>query len=118
MQYATPGEFRERLRFEQRGAQSASGDGLGPWQLVFTSRARVIYLHGSESVMGERLQGNLPAILSLPWCASAASIDNSFRAVDANDTTAIYNVTSVELDPLRRQVDVLVNRRVRQPNDG
>lgn len=90
------GELNRRVRFERRGVD-ANGDRRGPWALEFMVWAKVAYLRGGESVLGQRLEGVQPAIITVRASRQAAAIDNSWRAIAAGQLGApdeVFAVTS------------------------
>lgn len=93
---AAGGKLRDRILLQQRTADGY-GDPAGPWPPIdggTAMRADVVPLRGGESVMGQRLQGKQPVIISVRRCALTLSIDNAWRAVNAR-TGAIYDIASV-----------------------
>lgn len=105
------GDLRDRYRFDQRGID-ANGDRLGPFEDGFTVWAQTTWLRGSEAVMGQRLEGKQPVILTIRDSAQARTITNGFRAVNARDVTKVFNITSVSPAKERGFLDVLATAGV------
>lgn len=87
------GQLRERLRFEARGA--VTDDGFGnvedTWASKFTCAARIMPLKGSETVIGQRLAGVQPVIITIRSCCKAREVSPAWRAVDTRRGT-VFNI--------------------------
>lgn len=86
------GALRDRYRFDQRGLD-ANGDRLGAWDADngITVSAETVWLRGSESVIGMRLEGQQPVALTIRDSVQARTITTAFRAVDVR-TGAVFNI--------------------------
>lgn len=106
------GDLRDRFTFD-RLALDENGDRLGPGRVdAITVATNVQYLHGTETVQAQRLQGAQPVLLTIRSSTAARLIDNTFRAVDARDPTRVFDITGVEPTPDRAWLQVLaVSRR-------
>ena len=110
------GDLRDRFTFDQR-ALTPKGDQLGPWGVnAVTVAVNVAYLHGTEAVQDQRLQGEQPVLLTIRASTATKLIDNSFRAVDARDPTRVFTVTSAEITPDRAWIQVLATTKKGQLN--
>lgn len=82
----------ELVRFE---SPTSSSDDLGRqtqgWTEEFTTKADYRRLRGSESVVGARLEGRQPTIITIRESSTARSILSSWRAVDVR-TGEIFNI--------------------------
>lgn len=92
------GRLRERLTFQSR-AEVADGYGNheGAWVDRFTAAGRVLPLRGGEAVLGARLGGLQPVVITIRACAAAQAVTAAWRAVDAR-TGAVYALTSPAAD--------------------
>lgn len=110
------GDLRDRFTFD-RPALDDNGDRLGPGRVdSITVAANVQYLHGTEPVQAQRLQGVQPVVLTIRTSAAARLIDNGFRAVDVRDPTRVFDITGVEPTPDRAFLQVLAVTRKGQTN--
>ena len=107
--------LRESLTFQQR-ALDDNGDRLGAWGAVVTLAAQITPLTGGQAVMDQRLQGKQPVAIVVRSCAASRGIDNSFRAVNARNTTVVYDVTAAVLSQDRMWVNILAVIHTGQPN--
>lgn len=77
------GRAKDRVSFEQRGVD-AHGDRLGAWSVVLTRPAQLQPLRGGEAVMGQRLAGIQPMIISVRSERATRAIDPvNWRAFNA-----------------------------------
>jgi head-tail adaptor len=109
----TAGMLRERVLFQQR-ALDANGVRLGPWVTTWSARARIVYLHGGENIMAERLQGGQPAIITVRYCDAAKAIENGWRAIDAHKPSRVWDIKSTEPDERHAWIDIMVSDYVGQ----
>lgn len=100
------GKMRERVTFQQRGLD-ANGDRLGDWEAGFDAAADMTWLRGTEAVMQARLQGRQPVVITVYEEDRTRAVTNAWRAVDARDTTRVFDIKSVA--PARRRgfLDIL-----------
>ena len=105
------GDLRDRFIFA-RCALDDNGDRLGEWGAdAITVAANVQYLHGTETVQAQRLQGVQPVILTIRISTAARLIDNAFEAVDTRDWTRVFDITGVEPTPDRAFLQVLATTK-------
>lgn len=80
------GRLNRRLRFEKRASVPA-GDDLGSyeggWEAQFTVAAGIKSLRGGESVIGARLTGTQPVIITVRMSSQTRAIGSDWQAVDA-----------------------------------
>lgn len=80
------GRLDRRLRFEERQEVSNGAGGFrGEWVHQFTVAAGRKWLRGGEAVIGARLEGRQPAILTIRSSLQARGIGHDWRAVDERD---------------------------------
>jgi hypothetical protein len=95
-----------RFRFERR-AVDANGDRLGAWgDDAVTMQAWLLALKGTEAVMGARLQGRQPVVLTIRSCKATRAITTDWRAVDAR-TGDVYGIKGAALNEDIAWIDVL-----------
>jgi head-tail adaptor len=113
------GRLRHRVTFEQR-TLDANGDRLGPWAPVYTCGAMITYLHGGETVMADRLQSKLPAIITVRHCTDAIAIDATCRAKwrrGVNQAQYTFTITGQEPradSPPNSYIDIMAVQYVGQ----
>lgn len=100
------GDLRDRYRFDQR-SPDANGDRLGEFEPGFAVAARTTWLRGTEAVMGQRLEGKQPVVITIRDSQQTRAITNAFRAVNARDATKVFNITSVAPAKERGFIDIL-----------
>ncbi|ADU12033.1 head-tail adaptor protein [Asticcacaulis excentricus] len=89
---AGSGDLSYRLRFEQRGLND-NGDRRGAWAEQFTVWADIDYQRGSETAVGQRIEGKQPASITVMQSPDSKRIAASWRAVRV-DTGETFNITS------------------------
>lgn len=103
------GKLKERIRFEGRQVDAA-GDRTGDWAVIDADRvsmaAAYTVLRGTEAVMGERLQGRQPVVITVRSCLAVRQIDTTWRAVDER-TAMVYGINAVNPYPTRDFIDFL-----------
>lgn len=110
------GRLNRRLRFEKRAAV-AEGDGLGSyegaWEEQFTVAAAIKALRGGESVIGARLTGTQPVIITVRLSSQSRAIRSDWQAVDAH-TGEIFALTSPPADTAgtRMYLDIMATSGV------
>lgn len=102
---ASAGVLRERITFERRG-EDANGDALGPFSFLYRCRARIAYLRGGEEVMGQRLEGHQPIVLTVRYCAAIAGLSTADRFLDEG-TSRYFDIKGIEPDDRHQWVDIL-----------
>lgn len=99
---ATAGSRRERISLQRR-ALDQNGDPLGPWVEQAQCAAELRNLRGGEQVMGQRLQGVQPVLLTVLASQVSRLADNGWRAVNTR-SRQIYDITSAVLSDDRGEV--------------
>jgi hypothetical protein len=101
------GDLRDKYRFDQRGLD-ANGDRLGAWDTDngITVSAETVWLRGSESVIGMRLEGQQPVALTIRDSTQARTITTAFRAVNTR-SGQVFNITSASPSNRLGFIDVL-----------
>lgn len=108
------GQLNRRVVFYQR-AEDANGDRLGALTEIVRRDARVQALKGSEAVQQQRLQGEQPVIITVRRDSTTKTIDNTFEAEDARDTTINWDIKSATITEDLQWVEILAIQRVGQP---
>lgn len=104
------GGLRFRLHFQKRGTDD---DGFGnpvagPYETVFTQRAKMIARMGTETVMASRLQGVQPYTVRIRYSAQAAEVTADWRIVDArNGRVFAIKAPPVNVDGENRWIEIL-----------
>lgn len=105
------GDLRDRFTFDRRAVDD-NGDRGGAWGAdAITVATNVVYLHGTEPVQAQRLQGVQPVVLTIRSSTAARLVDSGWRAVDARDPTRVFEVTGVEPTPDLAWLQVLAVTR-------
>lgn len=114
----TAGLMHERFTFQTRSdtsGNSPAGDGYGNfeggWVDEFTVWARRRFLRGGEDVLGARLEGRQPVVLTVRRSSDTERITTDWRATDAR-SGKVYNIRSVEFPEDRAYIDLLVESGV------
>jgi hypothetical protein len=103
----------ERVAFDTR---AAIDDGFGnvvagDWQEQFQSRAKFVFLRGSETVMAGRLEGTEAFVVQVWANAQTRQIKPDWQMRDLQRGDA-FNIRSVEGDRSRALIDLLVESGV------
>lgn len=112
------GALNRRIRFEAR-TEEPSGDGLGnfegAWSEQFTIAATVRNLRGGETVLGARLTGTQPAVITVRLSPQTLEIRSDWRAVDAV-SGQVFALTSPPADTQghRMYLDIMATSGVAQ----
>jgi head-tail adaptor len=96
------GDLRDRLIFQRRGQgdDGLGGTGaFGPWEDQFTVWAALLPLRGSEAVMGSRLAGRQPYIISVRQSSQTRQINTDWQIVDARNANRVFAVSAPPTDP-------------------
>jgi hypothetical protein len=106
------GQLEHRFRFERRERLAVPGDAHGVteggWQVQIAQvPARLVPLRRGEEVLGSRLQGVQPYILTIRSYSATRLIETDWRAVDER-TGIAYNIRTVE-KPARDHIDLLID---------
>lgn len=114
---ATPaGRLSERLTFQARVIESDGyGNTRGDFADEFTVSASVTPRLGGESVLAGRLTGRHLVNIVVRYSPETVMIGTDWRAVDARDTSKIYNIRDVidpDPDRPRRFIELLAERGV------
>jgi head-tail adaptor len=108
------GALNKRLRFEKRPAVADDGYGNveGEWTAQFTCAARIAPLRGSETVIGQRLAGVQPVIISIRSSGQSRAVEPNWRAVDTRLGT-IYNLRAgANFDERNAMIDIIAETGV------
>jgi len=73
--------FNALVRFEKRGEDENGDELAGEFEPVFTCRAEVDYLRGTEAAVAERLEGRQPANITVRDAPETREITGSWRAI-------------------------------------
>lgn len=103
----TAGSLRDRVRLEQQ-ALDDNNDHNGPWNSegAPVRSCEIIYLHGTEAVQQQRLQGVQPVVIKVRADSVTKLVDNTWRAVDAR-SARIYDIQAATLSPGRDFIEIL-----------
>jgi hypothetical protein len=99
-------DLREMVDFEAR-REDENGDRLGPFEPIFETWAKLIWLRGSETAVQERLEGRQPVAIVVRSNAQTRRITPAWRAVLTNDGDQVLNITSVSPAKDRGFIDIL-----------
>jgi len=105
------GDLSRRVRFDRR-TLDINGDRLGDWAASVTRDAKVFALKGSEAVQAQRLEGQQPVIITVRRDSVTKTIDNTFRGVDARDTTITWDITSAIWNEADDSIELLAVQRL------
>jgi hypothetical protein len=72
--------MRDRVTFQQRELDDR-GRRLGPWADRFTLPAQLTWLRAGETIIGQRLQGLRPCLVTVYDTPDARLVDNAWRLV-------------------------------------
>lgn len=109
------GQLRERLTFQSPTPEvDAYGGTTEGWTDEFTVPARLWPQRGGESIQADRLSGRQTFVLQVWSDEDTRTIEPQWRAVDANDTSRIFQVKSppIHMDERRMFLDMLVEQGV------
>lgn len=88
------GRFKERLTFQKRRTEADGlGNSEGDWVDQFQLKANVRPRLGGETVIGQRLVGLQPVLITVHKCSMSNEITSGWRAKHAV-TGVIYDITS------------------------
>lgn len=101
------GRLKHRIRLERK-AQDQAGQRSGRWEPASPEpvAADIMFLRGGEEVMGQRLQGRRPAIITVRADGLTRQVDNSWRCVDARKGT-VFNIQGVSPSRADDQLDIV-----------
>lgn len=109
------GELTERIEFQARAPLDPPGDengtAIGAWRHQFFASAKLVPLRRGESVLAGRLAGVQPYIMTIHAQPAAANITTAWRVVNAR-TGESFNIRTVERDPKRGSIDLLIEAGV------
>lgn len=102
------GELREKVAFDQRGTTEEDlGTPIDDWANVIAGvAARIRYLKGGEQVIGQRLTGVQPVVITVRSSEATRAITTDYRARDVRKGQA-YNIRSVTPDETGAYIDLL-----------
>lgn len=75
------------------------------WSEQFQSRANFRFLRGGETVIGARLSGRQPVVVTIPSHQKARDVTPEWRMRDARDGT-VYNIRTAIPSDDRRWVEI------------
>lgn len=102
----TARDLRHMVDFEVR-AEDENGDPLGPFEPVFDTWAKLVWLRGSETAVQQRLEGRQPVAIVVRSNSMTRLITPAWRAVLTNDDDQVLNITSVSPAKDRGFIDIL-----------
>lgn len=110
------GTLRFKLHFQRRsvgtdgwGGPQQDGARRGSFETVFTVRAAMTPLRGTESVMAERLAGRQPWVVAVRSSSQTRQVDTSWQIVDARDESRVFAITgAADPDGRRMWIELLV----------
>lgn len=105
------GALTERMTFQRR-AENANGHRLGDWETQFSRPAAITYLRGGEQALEQRLQGVQPVVLTVRKESLTEAIDNSWRVIDARDSTRSFDIKSAAPAKDRKFIDILAEMKI------
>jgi head-tail adaptor len=106
------GELRNRFEFQQREAVSdGMGNTRGAWRARYECAGRRQMLRGGEQVMGARLEGRQPAVITIRANRMARQITTDWRARDIH-SEELWNVRSISPSEKRDYLDIIVEKGV------
>ena len=112
MSIAGAGLLYERVAFDKRIDEvDDSGNYVGAWVEMFTTRAQFIWLRGSEAVTAERLQSRQPLIVRIRKSAAALLVDADYRLRNMR-TGHEYQIRTVTPDVSRGMIDIMAEAGV------
>jgi hypothetical protein len=91
---AEAGQLTRRVTFQVQGGD---GDSPGGFYDVVTRDARIQPLRGGETYQGQRMAGQQPVKIFVRRDSVTKSIDNSYRAFDARNTTIRWDIQSTQV---------------------
>lgn len=102
------GELRERVAFDRRsGADDGAGNVEDDWaQIGGDVAARIRFLKGGETVVGQRLEGTSPAVVTVRSSTVTRAVTSVFRIRDVRSGRT-FNVTAVTPDEQGAYLDIL-----------
>lgn len=101
------GRLRHLVRFERKALDGA-GIRTGAWEPALEGPvpADIVFLRAGETVVGQRLEGKRPAIITIRGCELTRQIDNAWRCVDARVGTT-FNIQGVTPSTRGDQLDIV-----------
>lgn len=101
------GRLKHRIRLERKALDHA-GERGGKWEPASPRpvAADIVFLRAGEEVLGQRLQGKRPAIITVRADGLTRQVDNSWRCIDARKGT-IFNIQGVSPNRADDQLDII-----------
>lgn len=91
----SPGQLREKVTFERRKpADDGYGNVQADWQSLWQCAARIMPLRGGEAVLGQRLAGKQPVVITVRSASALKDLTTGDRVVDARKGT-VYNIGAI-----------------------
>jgi head-tail adaptor len=111
------GALRERFAFQKRGQgnDGLGGSGaFGAWETQFTVSAGLHPLRGSEAVMGDRLAGRQPYIVTVRQSSQTCQVGTDWQIVDERNPDRVFAISAPPVDPLgdRAWLEILATEGV------
>jgi len=101
------GGKREILEFSRRGVGPTEGGGtVGDWEPQFKTSAQVVYLRGGENVIGQRMKGVSPVLITVHSFTGTERITEGWRAEDVRSGVT-YNIRSKTPGQRPFEIDLL-----------
>lgn len=109
MMVLNAGKLRDRVTFQarQKVDDGYGNEVSGPWEDVFTVSANIAPARGREEVLAQRLQGVRPVEITVRWSSQTVQIAPEWRAVNARDTSQVFNIHDIRDPDGRRQWNVI-----------
>lgn len=109
--------LRSRLQFQLRtaGDDGMGGQGaFGPYATQFTVWAALAPLRGGEAVMGSRLSGRQPYIITVRNSSQTRLVTTDWQIVDDRDANRVFAVSAPPTDPdgMRAWLEILATEGV------
>ncbi|MBB3972778.1 head-tail adaptor protein [Hansschlegelia beijingensis] len=103
----TAGRLRDLVAFEAaQDADDGGGSTRGGFAEVFRANAGIVFLRGSEPVVGQRLQGIQPVVITVRDCIAVTSVADDWRIRDVR-SGATFNIRAITPNDRRSYVDFL-----------
>jgi head-tail adaptor len=108
------GELRGKIGFYNRvPIDTDYGTAAGDWVLQFTRSSRIRYLRGGEEVMGQRLEGVSPIVLTVRSGEETRQITSGWQARNER-TGEQFQIRAVTPDEKTAWIDLLCESGVAQ----
>ena len=102
------GQYRDRLRFERKGAVSGGYvNGGGEWSELITVAANVVAdtgTPGKEEVQADQVRGVGDVVITVRDCDDLASLTTRDRIIDARKVSRIFDIRAIDRETGRRDL--------------